>query len=240
MSIAAKEDTGQLIIKAQQGDQCAFDELVRENMGLVHMAARRFIGRGTDYEDLVQIGCLGLIKAIKRFDVTMDVMFSTYAVPAILGEIKRHFRDTGSIKISRSIKENAIKCSAARDELSKKLNREPTLGELSEMCNITVEDIMTALDAMQPILSLDESLDDSDDSTKFSAFVGKDDSESLIENIALSDAISKLSSKEKKIVTMRFFKGKTQMDTAKEMGISQVQVSRSERNIVEKLRKLLK
>ncbi len=223
------------IEKAQEGDAKALEQVVLENMGLVHMLARRFIGRGVEYDDLVQIGSLGLIKAVKRFDAAKNLALSTYAVPVILGELKRYFRDTGSIKISRSVKETAAKCVKAREMLSKSLNREPTVGEIAAYCKTTPENVSEALETLQPMLSFDEHPDSENEGT-LEGVIGRDDSEQMTERIALKEALSALSAKERTLVAHRFVMAKTQSETAKCMGISQVQVSRMEKNIIAKLR----
>jgi len=231
-------DNLQLLALAQSGDKKALDMFTLNNMGLVKMAAKRFCGRGVDFEDLVQIGSLGLIKAIKRFDITQDVRFSTYAVPLIIGELKRYFRDNNSIKISRSIKETGQKIRAVIEHLEKELGREPTLGEISESSGISVEEISQALDAMQPLVSLDDTLVE-DKESNLHNMLGEDKSESLLESIAVKEALSRLNARERMIIIMRFFNNKTQSETAEKLGVSQVQVSRLERTIIDKIRALI-
>lgn len=232
--------TDELISAAQNGDEKAFAQAVEENMGLVHMAARRFVGRGTEYEDLVQIASIGLVKAIKRFDTTKQLALSTYAVPAIIGELKRYFRDTGSVKISRKIKENAVKCGYARSELERKLLREPTINEISEYCQMPLEDVIEAVNASMPVISLDERYETKDDTVNLSDFVGVDNTDTLVEHLSLFEALKQLSERERKVILQRYFRSKTQCDTAQSMGISQVQVSRIERSAIKKLKALLK
>lgn len=224
-----------LICLAQKGDMQAMDELVRSNMGLVHMSARRFAGRGVEYDDLVQIASMGLVKAIKRFDTAKNLALSTYAVPVILGEIKRYFRDTGSIKISRSIKETAGKCLRAREALTLRLGEEPTISEIAAECGIPAEDVTQALEALQPTVSFDEKLDEESGCT-LDTLMGEDKSEWLIERIALKEAVAALSAKERQVVISRYFMSKTQSETAKAMGMSQVQISRMEKAIIAKLK----
>ena len=223
-----------LILLAQSGDGDAMEELCKNNAGLVHMLARRFAGRGVEYEDLIQIGSVGLVKAIKRFDTGKNLALSTYAVPVILGEIRRYFRDTGSIKISRHIKETASRCMRAREKLSTEIGREPTVSEIAAACGIDAEAVEEALEAMRPTLSLDGKPADDEPSAEFT--VGYDLSDKLIENIALKEALNTLGAKERTIVAHRFFMSKTQAETAKSLGVSQVQVSRAERQIIEKLK----
>ncbi len=230
----------EIIKAAQSGDAAAMDKAVQDNMGLVHMAARRFIGRGTDYDDLAQIASMGLVKAIRHFDTEKGLAFSTYAVPAIVGELKRYFRDTGSVKVSRKLKETAAKCSYAKNELEKKLLREPTVSEIAEYCKIEFEEAVEAINATMPVISLDEKYDTKDDSVNLSDFVGVDNSEALLEQITLTEAINSLLPREKKVILQRYFRCETQCQTAAKLGISQVQVSRIERGAIEKLKLLLK
>jgi len=229
-----------IIKAAQNGDTVAMDKAVQENMGLVHMAARRFVGRGTDYDDLAQIASMGLIKAIRHFDTEKGLAFSTYAVPAIVGELKRYFRDTGSVKVSRKLKETAVKCNYAKNELEKKLLREPTVSEIASYCGIELEDAVEAINATMPVISLDEKYDTKDDSVNLSDFVGVDNTEALLEQITLTEAINSLLPREKKVILQRYFRCETQCRTAEKLGISQVQVSRIERGAIEKLKLLLK
>lgn len=210
------------------------DRKITENIGLVHSVANKFRGRGADYDDLFQAGCLGLIKAVDNFDETKGFAFSTYAVPVIMGEIKRIFRDGGLIKVSRSLKEKSQKIQIARDEFQHKYMREPTVSELAELSGVPAEEIPEALGVLAPTLSLSGSSDDDEESD-----IPIDDSDRLFDRLAIIGAVSNLSYEEKMLVQYRFFDGKTQSDTAELLGISQVQVSRKEKNILLKMRQNL-
>ena len=210
------------------------DRKITENIGLVHSVANKFRGRGADYDDLFQAGCVGLIKAVDNFDETKGFAFSTYAVPVIMGEIKRIFRDGGLIKVSRSLKEKSQKIKIARDEFQHKYMREPTVSELAELSGVPAEEIPEALGVLAPTLSLSGSSDDDEESD-----IPIDDSDRLFDRLAIIGAVSNLSYEEKMLVQYRFFDGKTQSDTAELLGISQVQVSRKEKNILLKMRQNL-
>ncbi|MCI5515779.1 MAG: sigma-70 family RNA polymerase sigma factor [Oscillospiraceae bacterium] len=210
------------------------DRKITENIGLVHSVANKFRGRGADYDDLFQAGCVGLIKAVDNFDETKGFAFSTYAVPVIMGEIKRIFRDGGLIKVSRSLKEKSQKIQIARDEFQHKYMREPTVSELAELSGVPAEEIPEALGVLAPTLSLSGSSDDDEESD-----IPIDDSDRLFDRLAIIGAVSNLSYEEKMLVQYRFFDGKTQSDTAELLGVSQVQVSRKEKNILLKMRQNL-
>ena len=210
------------------------DRKITENIGLVHSVANKFRGRGADYDDLFQAGCVGLIKAVDNFDETKGFAFSTYAVPVIMGEIKRIFRDGGLIKVSRSLKEKSQKIQIARDEFQHKYMREPTVYELAELSGVPAEEIPEALGVLAPTLSLSGSSDDDEESD-----IPIDDSDRLFDRLAIIGAVSNLSYEEKMLVQYRFFDVKTQSDTAELLGISQVQVSRKEKNILLKMRQNL-
>lgn len=210
------------------------DRKITENIGLVHSVANKFRGRGADYDDLFQAGCVGLIKAVDNFDETKGFAFSTYAVPVIMGEIKRIFRDGGLIKVSRSLKEKSQKIQIARDEFQHKYMREPTVSELAELSGVPAEEIPEALGVLAPTLSLSGSSDDDEESD-----IPIDDSDRLFDRLAIIGAVSNLSYEEKMLVQYRFFDGRTQSDTAELLGISQVQVSRKEKNILLKMRQNL-
>lgn len=213
----------------------ARDEKIQNNIGLVHSIAARFKGRGVEYEDLFQNGCLGLIKAVDKFDESKGFAFSTYAVPVIMGEIKRIFRDGGAIKVSRSLKEKAIKAQALREKFMNRELREPTVNELSEMLDITVEETAEILNVITPMLSLNSFGEDGEDTID----IPIDESDNLFDRISVHQLISHLNDEEKKLIDCRYYKGYTQSKTAKELGISQVQVSRREKAILMKLRNLV-
>lgn len=209
--------------------------MIIANTGLVHSIANRFRGRGIEYDDLYQAGCVGLVKAVDNFDESRGFTFSTYAVPVIMGEIKRLFRDGGAIKVSRSLKEKSIKLQAIREKFIKKEMREPTLSELSSESEYNVEEVGEILNVLTPIMSLSVSNDESEDVID----IPIDESDELFDKISVHQALKILSNTELLIVKYRYYEGKTQCETAKLMGISQVQVSRKEKKLLQKLRQKL-
>ncbi len=225
----------QLLARAAGGDKAAQDELVRANMGLVWSAVHRFSGRGHEKEDLFQVGCVGLIKAVKRFDAAFNVKFSTYAVPMILGEIKRFLRDDGALKVSRSVKELGLRLRHASARLAIKLAREPSIGELAAELGEAVEDVLLALEAQRPLESLSEPIGEGQ-MTLGDTLPQKENEAQRVEHIALKEALAHLSAKERALTVLRYFQGKTQSETAARLGMSQVQVSRLERKVLLKLR----
>ena len=231
-------DKAALLQRVQAGDRDAAEQMVLENSGLIWSIARRYFGRGVDNDDLYQIGCVGFIKAMQGFDLDYGTQFSTYAVPKISGEIRRFLRDDGSVKVSRSIKENAMAIRSARSALEQRFNREPTLSELSAETGLAVEDIAVAETATGGIESLHRETGE-EGFTLEQVLSDSSGEERLIEHVALREAIDKLPEKEKKILGLRYWRGMTQDRTAKVLGVSQVQVSRLERRAVEQLRKLL-
>ncbi|MDE6384884.1 MAG: sigma-70 family RNA polymerase sigma factor [Eubacterium sp.] len=210
-------------------------QMIEENIGLVHSVAKRFKGRGVDYEDLFQSGCIGLIKAVDNFDESKGFQFSTYAVPVIMGEIKRVFRDGGAIKVGRSLKEKSLKAQRLRDIFLKRELREPTVSELADMLDCDVNETAEILNVINPMLSINQFGEDG--SADFDIPV--DDSENLFDRISLSQIIDTLDNDEKKLIDCRYYKGQTQTVTASSMGISQVQVSRKEKAVLRKLRERL-
>lgn len=213
------------------------NRLVSENMGLVHACANRFRGRGVDYEDLVQSGCIGLLKAAEGFDETRGFMFSTYAVPAILGEIKRIFRDGGAVKVSRSDKEKARELMRVRDELINQFDREPSISELAEKSGFAIAEASQLLCASLPVLSL--TVDDENGDCSQADITLGDTTEEMGDSIALKAAVEKLPERDRKIIEFRYFSGMTQTVAAKQLGMTQVQVSRREKVILQELRKRL-
>lgn len=211
------------------------EDMIIANTGLVHSIANRFRGRGIEYDDLYQTGCVGLVKAVDNFDESRGFTFSTYAVPVIMGEIKRLFRDGGAIKVSRSLKEKSIKLQAIREKFIKKEMREPTLSELSSESEYNVEEVGEILNVLTPIMSLSVSNDESEDVID----IPIDESDELFDKISVHQALKILSNTELLIVKYRYYEGKTQCETAKLMGISQVQVSRKEKKLLQKLRQKL-
>lgn len=228
-----------LIAKAREGDALARETLIEKNLGLVHHIVKRFLGRGVEPEDLFQIGSIGLMKAIDKFDLSYDVKFSTYAVPLVVGEIKRFLRDDGMVKVSRSLKENAWKAKKAAEQLAKEYGREPTLAEISSMTKIPMEDIVTALEANEEVESIYKSVYQNDGSEiylvdQIAQPVNKQ--EEMLNHMLLEQLLSGLLEEEKKLIQLRYFQEKTQVEVAKKMGISQVQVSRMEKKILIRMR----
>lgn len=206
--------------------------MIEENIGLVHSIAKRFKGRGEDYDDLYQAGCVGLIKAVDNFDESKGFLFSTYAVPVIMGEIRRLFRDGGAVKVSRSLKEKSIKVQAIREKFIKKELREPTVSELSELCGIETEELSEVLNVINPVVSLSCTTEDGDETID----IPVDDTDKLFDRLSVHQAIKDLSNDELLLIKYRFYEGKTQCESAKLLGISQVQVSRREKQLLSKLR----
>lgn len=232
-------DTLELIKLSKQGDKAARDLVVTENVGLVWSIVRRFANRGHEMEDLFQIGTIGLIKAIDKFDDSYEVRFSTYAVPMITGEIKRFLRDDGMIKVSRSLKETAGKIRVVREQLSNKNGREPTIEEISEFLSIDTEDIVMALESGAEVESLYKTIYQGDGNAIYlidKIEQTKDENENMIDKLALKEIIDSLDQKDQDIIRLRYFCDRTQTDIAKELGISQVQVSRLEKRILKIMR----
>ena len=228
-----------LIEQAHKEDKEARDRLVENNMGLIWSIVRRFMNRGYEPEDLFQIGSIGLLKAIDKFDTGYDVKFSTYAVPMITGEIKRFLRDDGMLKVSRTIKENAVKIRGVRETMSSELNREPTIEELSRKTGISKEDVVLALDSANEVESLHKTVYQGDGSAILlmdRLEENRNDQEELLNRLLLEELLKELSDQERELITLRYFEEKTQSDIAKRLGISQVQVSRMEKRILTRLR----
>ena len=232
------EETLKYIKLAQSGDREAMNELVERNMALVRSIVKKYLNRGTEYDDLYQIGSMGLVKAIKNFDSSYGVRFSTYAVPMIAGEIKRFLRDDGMIKVSRTLKELAAKVCAAQRELGTALGRDPGVQEIAEYIGETPEDIALALDASRPHVSIYEPVygDEGEALVMDRITAEEDGTDTALDRVLLQQLMEILDSREKKIVVMRYFRDKTQSEIAAYLGISQVQVSRLENRIMEKLR----
>lgn len=209
--------------------------MIEENIGLVHSIAKRFTGRGVDYEDLFQSGCIGLIKAVDHFDESKGFKFSTYAVPVIMGEIRRLFRDGGAIKVSRSLKEKSVRAQVLKERFAKKELREPTVGELSQMLGCDINETAEILNVINPMLSLNSFGEDGDENMD----IPVDEQDEMFDRLSLSQVMETLSRREKELIDYRYFKGQTQSVTAKALGVSQVQVSRKEKEILKKLRRLL-
>lgn len=231
-------DNTALIERVREGDKQAENRMVEENMGLVYSIVRRFLNRGYDAEDLTQIGAIGLIKAVKKFDPEFNVQFSTYAVPMITGEIKRFLRDDGAVKISRTLKENAMKGWRCEELLRRKLNRQPTINEISKECGIDAESLIEAFEAATPPESIYESIYDNGDKEihLLDTLVGEEIEDGVINKVMIDDILNRLTEREKEIILLRYFRGKTQSEIAKIIGVSQVQISRIEKKAIERIR----
>ncbi len=234
-------DTLTLIKQAHQGDKAARDKVLTDNTALIWSIVRRFLNRGYEGEDLFQIGCIGMLKAIDRFDLEYNVAFSTYAVPLITGEIRRFLRDDGIIKISRSIKENQNKIIAETENFRETYHLEPTIEQLAEICSLSKEDVVTAIESLRNVESIYKEVDSSSDGNGVSILdklVDKTNNENLvIDRVLIKQLLDTLDENERNIIILRYYKNKTQSDIAKEIGITQVQVSRLEEKILNKLKK---
>jgi RNA polymerase sporulation-specific sigma factor len=236
------EDNVELIQMARNGNKQALDKLIQMNLPLVASISKKFLNRGYDYEDIFQIGSIGLVKAFNKFDQSFNVKFSTYAVPMIMGEIKRFLRDDGMIKVSRSVKNTARKLHYDKEALTKKLDRSPTIEELSVFSGIDKEDILIATESVYGMQYLYDTIHQDDGSPvlfidKLSE-AGEEDKE-IVDKIALKEALGKLDDKSRQIIMLRYFKDKTQIQVAKLLGISQVQVSRIEKKVLKQMREKL-
>ena len=227
-----------LLKRVKSGDRTAREELINGNLRLVLSVIQRFASRGENPDDLFQVGCIGLMKSIDNFDVTHNVRFSTYAVPMIIGEIRRYLRDNNAVRVSRSIKDTAYHAMQTKEQLTNQLHREPTVVEIAEALSLPREDIVLALESVvDPVSLYDPVYSDGGDTIYVMDQVGdKNDDKNWLGEIALKDAIRSLSDREKKILTLRFMNGKTQMEVSTEIGISQAQVSRLEKNALQKIR----
>lgn len=239
--LSAKEKE-ELIKKVKEGDKEAREKYIRGNLRLVLSVVQRFSGNGENMDDIFQIGCIGLIKAIDNFDISLNVRFSTYAVPMISGEIRRHLRDNTQVRVSRSLRDTAYKAIYAKEKLMKEHQKEPTMNEIASEIGISKEEIVYALDAIQTPVSLYEPVyTDGGDALYVMDQIGdnKNTEENWVKNIALKDAVKRLTQKEKEIIMLRFYDGRTQMEVAKELGISQAQVSRLEKNALRNMKNYL-
>lgn len=230
--------TQALLSQAQTGDPSARERLLQENAGLIWSIVRRFYGRGTEPEDLYQLGCLGFLKAIDGYDPAYGTQFSTYAVPKIAGEIRRFLRDDGAIKVSRTIREQAAQLRNLRNQLTLELGREPHLSEIAQASGLTVQEIAVIDTAMLPADSLQRPAGE-DGCSLEQLLPGEAIEEKIIESVALGDAISQLEPRQQAVIRMRYFRGMTQDKTAAVMGVSQVQVSRLERRALGRLKEIL-
>lgn len=231
--------TIELIKLAKEGDRKAREQVATENLGLVWSVVRRFAGRGHELEDLYQIGCIGLMKCIDKFDPAYDVKFSTYAVPMIMGEIKRFLRDDGMVKVSRSLKETAYKVYSVREQMMNEHGIEPTIEELASSLEIEKEDIVLALEAGSEVESIYKTIYQNDGNSIYlidKLVSSEDESRQAVDRLALEELLGQLEEKERNIIRMRYFEDKTQTEIAGFLGISQVQVSRIEKKVLNKMR----
>ena len=240
LQVLKEKEKRELLIKMQNGDNSAREKFIKGNLRLVLSVIQRFNNRGENVDDLFQVGCIGLMKAIDNFDLSQNVRFSTYAVPMIIGEIRRYLRDNNSIRVSRSLRDIAYKALIVRDKYIKDNNKEPTISQISKELNLPREEVVFALDAIQDPVSLYEPIyHDGGDAIYVMDQVrdNKNTDESWLENISIKEAMKKLTDREKLILNLRFFNGRTQMEVAKEIGISQAQVSRLEKTALKHMRK---
>lgn len=228
-----------LIGRAHQGDKAARDLLFEENTGLIYSVAKRFLGRGVEMEDLFQIGSIGLLKAVDHFDPSYEVRFSTYAVPMIVGEIKRFLRDDGILKVSRSLKENCGRIYQAKEKLEKELGREPGLDEIAAEVELSLEEVILALESTAEVESLHKTIyqGDGNDISLMDRLPEKENGqEQALDRIFLDEMLQSLDARERQLIGMRYFQNRTQTEIAAELGVSQVQVSRMEKRILKKLK----
>jgi RNA polymerase sporulation-specific sigma factor len=235
--LLTQEEMRDLIARSQAGDEAARVEMVVGNTRLVWSIVQRFSSRGVELDDLFQIGCIGLLKSVDKFDLSYDVKFSTYAVPMIIGEIQRYLRDDGMVKVSRSIRELNFKIRHASDQFMKMNERQPTIQELADMLEVTFDDVLLAVDAMRDPASLhDQMFDHEGDSLTLMDQLRDDKSEQPFEYVSLKSLIEKLAPRERAIVYLRYYADLTQTEIAEKLGISQVQVSRIEKKVLARLK----
>ncbi|MCF2661401.1 RNA polymerase sporulation sigma factor SigG [Pseudoflavonifractor phocaeensis] len=240
LKVLKSEETQALLVRAKAGDKQAREELIAGNLRLVLSVIQRFSNRGENADDLFQVGCIGLIKAIDNFDTNLQVKFSTYGVPMIVGEIRRYLRDNSTMRVSRAMRDTAYKVLQAKEAYMAKHQKEPTVEEIAKLLDLKREDVVFALDAiLEPVSLYEPVYSDSGDTVCVMDQVkdSRNTDEMWLERIALKEAVSHLSERERKILSMRFFQGKTQMEVSSEIGISQAQVSRLEKNALRQIRK---
>lgn len=243
LPVLSNEEKQELLIKIKNGDNEARESFINGNLRLVLSVIRRFYDRGENLDDLFQIGCIGLIKAIDNFDISQNVQFSTYAVPMIIGEIRRYLRDNNMVRVSRSIRDLAYKVLMIKEKSLKEKNKEPSIEEIAKELGVTKEEIAFCLDAIQDPISLQEPVygDETDNIFVMDQISDKKNSDELwAENITVAEAMKKLNEKEKTIMSKRFFEGRTQTEVANEIGISQAQVSRLEKSAINHIRRIYK
>ena len=238
LPLMKESEIKQLLKQANAGDKTAREKLINGNLRLILSVVKRFIGRGENPDDLFQIGCIGLIKAIDNFDINQNVRFSTYAVPMIIGEIRRHLRDNSAVRVSRSIKDTAYRSMQVKEQLTEKLKREPSVTEIASELGVPREDVVIALESIvEPVSLYDPVYSDTGDTVFVLDQIGdNNDDKNWLDEICLKEAIKNLSDREKRILSLRFMQGKTQMEVSREIGISQAQVSRLEKNAMEKIK----
>ena len=242
LPIIKEKEKRELLLKMQSGDNSARETFIKGNLRLVLSVIQRFNNRGENVDDLFQVGCIGLMKAIDNFDLSQNVKFSTYAVPMIIGEIRRYLRDNNSIRVSRSLRDIAYKALLVRDKLVKDNNKEPNISQIAKELEIPREDVVFALDAIQDPVSLFEPIyHDGGDAIYVMDQISdsKNTDENWLENISINEAMKRLTDREKLILDLRFFRGRTQMEVADEIGISQAQVSRLEKTALKHMRKYI-
>lgn len=238
LPLLKEADKIRLLKEVRGGKQGARDELINGNLRLVLSVIQRFTGRGENLDDLFQVGCIGLMKSIDNFDISQNVRFSTYAVPMIIGEIRRYLRDNSAIRVSRSIKDTAYKAMQAKEKLTAKNQKEPTVEEIAKELEITPEEVVIALESVvNPVSLYDPVYSDGGDTIYVLDQIGdNNDDNNWLDEIVLKESIKKLSEREKNILSLRFMKGKTQMEVSEEIGISQAQVSRLEKGAISKIK----
>lgn len=243
LPVLTNKEKDELFIRIKQGDESARAEFIKGNLRLVLSVIQRFYGRGENADDLFQIGCIGLIKSIDNFDLSQNVQFSTYAVPMIIGEIRRYLRDNNPIRVSRSVRDLAYRALQAKEKIIKEKQNEPTVEEIAKELGVTKEEVVMSLDAIQDPVSLQEPVYNEGSESIYIMDQVKDSKntdELWAENITVAEAMKKLNKREKTIISKRFFDGRTQMEVAEEIGISQAQVSRLEKSAIERIKKMYK
>lgn len=243
LPVLTNKEKNELLVKIKNGDNEAREEFINGNLRLVLSIIQRFNGRGEEIDDLFQVGCVGLIKAIDNFDMNLNVQFSTYAVPMIIGEIRRHLRDNNPIRVSRSMRDLAYIALQTKERLFKEKQQEPTIEDIAKELGVDKEDVVVSLDSIQDPISLQEPVYNEGSESIYVMDQVKDSKntdEFWAETLTIAEAMKKLSNREKSIISRRFFDGRTQMEVANEIGISQAQVSRLEKNAIERIKKMYK
>ena len=243
LPVLTNKEKNELLVKIKNGDNAAREKFINGNLRLVLSVIQRFNGRGENIDDLFQVGCVGLIKAIDNFDISLNVQFSTYAVPMIIGEVRRHLRDNNPIRVSRSMRDLAYKALQVKEKLLAEKQKEPTVDEIAKALDIDKEEVVISLDSIQDPISLQEPVYNEGSESIYVMDQVKDvknTDEFWADSLSLAEAMKKLNNREKLIISKRFFDGRTQMEVAKEIGISQAQVSRLEKNAIERIKKMYK